>query len=172
MELEYKGYNIAILHDEDSSPKDFDNFGHILTSDNRYWTPDITDKTQFNEERIRPGTVYLPVYILVHSGTTVSTKPFNDPWDSAQVGFIYATTEEVRKEFDGDRDKALAALESTIKLWNQYLQGDVHCYVVTDSKGEQIDSCGGIYGEDQAVEEAKQAIDYLEKSEGGESVVE
>lgn len=33
--------------------------------------------------------VILPVYMLDHSIQTISTKPFADPWDSGQIGWIY-----------------------------------------------------------------------------------
>jgi len=36
-----------------------------------------------------PEIVLLPLYLLDHSGLSISTSDFCDPWDSAQVGWIY-----------------------------------------------------------------------------------
>jgi len=33
--------------------------------------------------------VILPLYLYDHSGITISTTPFNCPFDSGQIGFIY-----------------------------------------------------------------------------------
>jgi hypothetical protein len=41
--------------------------------------------------------VILPVYMLDHGGRSFSTSPFTCPWDSGQVGFIFATREDVKQ---------------------------------------------------------------------------
>lgn len=40
----------------------------------------------------------LPLYLFDHSGLTISTSDFNDPWDSGQVGYIYLDKETAMKE--------------------------------------------------------------------------
>ena len=41
--------------------------------------------------------VILPLYLYDHSGITISTGPFSCPWDSGQVGWIYAPKDTFRK---------------------------------------------------------------------------
>jgi ribosomal protein S27AE len=47
--------------------------------------------------------VVLRVYMLSHGGETFNTTGFSCPWDSGQVGFIFASKEAVRKEYSVKR---------------------------------------------------------------------
>ena len=40
--------------------------------------------------------VIVPLYVLDHSGVVFRTTPFCDPWDSGQIGWVYATDETIR----------------------------------------------------------------------------
>lgn len=42
--------------------------------------------------------VLLPLYLYDHSGITMKTSGFSCPWDSGQVGFIYASKDTFKKE--------------------------------------------------------------------------
>ena len=39
-------------------------------------------------------------------------------------------------------------LRGEVKVYDQYLQGDVYGYVIEDADGEEIDSSWGYYGDD------------------------
>jgi hypothetical protein len=100
--------------------------------------------------------VWLPVYALIHSGIWLSTtKNFNGytcKWDTSFAGVIYAEDEAIIKEF-GDlsvrsRGKAIAAFESEIKTYEQFIQGDVYGFSTLDTDGAAIESCGGFFGSD------------------------
>jgi hypothetical protein len=41
------------------------------------------------------GGVILPVYLLDHSGITISTSKFSNAWDSGLYGVIYATGDDI-----------------------------------------------------------------------------
>lgn len=43
--------------------------------------------------------IVLRVYMFSHSGETFNTTGFDCPWDSGQVGFIFALKEAVREEY-------------------------------------------------------------------------
>lgn len=110
--------------------------------------------------------VILDLYLYDHSGLTMSTSPFSCPWDSGQVGFIYATKEDIRKEYNVRRisaktlKKAISVLESEVKMYSQFLQGDVWGYLV--EKGDEfVDGCWGFYGHDYCLSEAKNIVDHL-----------
>lgn len=45
-----------------------------------------------------PHIIILPLYLYDHSGITMRTSKFSCPWDSGQVGWIYATKDTLRKE--------------------------------------------------------------------------
>ncbi len=115
------------------------------------------------KELIGPRDVVLPLYLYDHSGLTIRTYAFNDSWDSGLVGFIVATAEAIRKEWDVRRisaklrAKARDILVQEVKTYDQYLQGEVYGYVV-ERDGEHVDSCWGFYGLHYCISEAEAAI--------------
>ena len=98
-------------------------------------------------ELIRDYSVILPLYLYDHSGITMNTAGFSCPWDSGQVGWIYATHEDVRKEYGSlDLDRAESLLKSEVESYDHYLTGQ--CYGFKLYKGEnEIDSCWGFLGD-------------------------
>ncbi len=109
----------------------------------------------------KQNNIILPVYIYEHSGITISTSPFNDRWDSGQLGWIYASHEKVVEEY-GDLSEesikqATEYLKNEIEILDQYCTGSVykftlynlveceHCKHVDEV---EVDSCGGFYGYD------------------------
>lgn len=115
------------------------------------------------------GVEILNLYLYDHSGITMRTSRFSDPWDSGQVGVIFLTHETVRKEWresSGELtdeqvvEKALACLEAEVETYDQYLTGDIYGFVVVDSEGETLDSCWGFYGMKVAEEDAKSTAEY------------
>ena len=98
----------------------------------------------------------LPLYLYDHSGITMNTGGFSCPWDSGQVGYIYVTKEKVREEFKVKvvspklRAKVYKILEQEVKVYDDYLTGNVWGYIIKDHNGNEIDdgSCWGFYGDD------------------------
>lgn len=108
-----------------------------------------------------------------HSGITISTSsryPYNDPWDSYCIGFIYVTKKTVFKECgsiteENWKDRADEYLEGEVEIYDQYLRGDAygfkliktvtvqekcpHCgEVIREYEDEEeVDSCWGFYGD-------------------------
>lgn len=119
------------------------------------------------EEVIDRDIIQLSLYLYDHSGITMSTSGFSCPWDSGQVGYIYMTLEQARKEWSGTdaeiRAKALACLEAEVKVYDDYLTGEVYGYVIEDDDGEEIDSCWGFYGEEDCEQSGQAALEYLTK---------
>lgn len=102
----------------------------------------------------------LPLYLLDHSELSMSTGSFGDPWDSGQVGWIYMSKEEAKKEHLSD---PLATLRSEVAEYDQYLTGDVWGYTITDGGGHHLDSCWGFYGFDNCKEEATESAQAIAK---------
>lgn len=111
------------------------------------------------------GVVILPIYMYDHSGITINTSPFSCPWDSGQIGYIFTPIEKVIEAFGNDEVqslvRAMAWLESEVREYDQYLQGDVWGYTVEDGDGEHVDSCWGFYGEEVCRQEGKDVLTSL-----------
>lgn len=166
--FKHAGFEIRIEHDTDlESPREaWDNAGTMVCFHRKYILGDKDHGfsspegfREWAEEPEQSDLLILPLYLYDHSGITISTGRFNDPWDSGQVGWIYMTPETLQKEFHGDREKGLSCLKSEVDSYDQYLRGDVYWYAILDSDGDTIDSCGGMYGYDYCVTEAKQAAE-------------
>lgn len=110
----------------------------------------VSNLTEWVLER---SFIMLPVYKYEHSGVMISTSPFSCPWDSGQVGFIYVSISDVNEEMGGDKELAKKQLETEIKAFSQYLEGDVYGFVVEEydeesDEWDEVDSCWGFYGSD------------------------
>lgn len=120
--------------------EDCENLGKMVCFHKRYRLGDSgnpIDPSWFNSwremeeyiDRKLNAMVILPVYMYDHSGITISTKPYDCPWDSGQLGFIYATRDDIVKWFERKRwSKTLyelteKILEQEVEEYDRYLQG-------------------------------------------------
>lgn len=170
------GFQISIHYDEDrESPREWDNLGTMVCWHRRSNLGDRTVRSQDFKDMEGlvasfKARVLLPLYLYEHGGMTMRTYPFDDPWDSGQVGWIYTTTERTRKEY-GEcitmeiEDNIKAVLRAEVEIYDQYLAGDVYGYQVTDPQGKEVESCWGFYGLDYAREQAREAAEYLAREE-------
>lgn len=175
-----------IYYDElnDQNPREFFDYGlsrmvcmhrnyhlgdeQLRQSDYDSW--DDVEKYLVDE---RKAKVILPLYLYDHSGLSMSVGPFNDRWDSGQVGFIYADEDKCIKEFGKDYkySDVKNILRAEVEVYDLYLSGQVYGYKIFEKKhivdrcphcneilneydeDEEIDSCWGFFGMD-AVREA------------------
>lgn len=74
----------------------------------------------------------LPLYLYDHSGITMNTTGFSCPWDSGQVGWIYASKEDALREFGGKsftaatRKKAEDCMRGEVECYDSYLRGEAY----------------------------------------------
>ena len=184
-EEEYKGHTIKIFSDDHGeSPREWDNLGTMVCFHGRY---DLGDKHDFATPvelivfQDRKDVIYLPLYLYDHSGITMNTTGFSCPWDSGQVGIIYITYDQIRKEMvmpKGNKYRPIKnitknvykyvidRLRGEVKTYDDYLRGNVYGFSV-EKDGEDVDSCWGFLGEYDdpeysALNEAKSVIDFIE----------
>jgi len=98
--------------------------------------------------------IMLPLYLYDHSGITMRTHSFNDRWDSGQVGYIYVSIADAKKEWGwkrltkARREKLEEHLRLEVKTYDQFLTGSVYGYQIVDEDDEVLDSCWGFFGYD------------------------
>jgi len=165
-----EGYTVKYLIREydPESPRNWDNLGNMLCFHKRYNLGDDTDlnSDMFNgwEEvesyliKEKKAVVILPLFLYDHSGISMRTyrHGHHAAWDCGQVGFIYATEEDIKKEYNVKRitkkikDKVTNILEAEIDTYDKYLQGDIYCLVkeTYNENKENInyDTLRGFYG--------------------------
>jgi len=111
--------------------------------------------------------VILPLGLYDHSGISMyvgsQPSPF-DPggWDSGQVGWIYVSAEKARKEFGRKwRKRAEECLRAEVKVYDDFITGNVWGFVVEGADGECVDSCWGFVGDvEYAFAEGKSSAEY------------
>ena len=149
-------YNLGDKHDYNN----YRHFVHALSGlyeneDTYYLTDDQITRCQ---ETVYKENVILPLYLYDHSGITMNTSGYACQWDSGQVGYIYVSLEQVRKEYSAKRvSKKLRAriekyLTGEVESYDCYLTGDVLGFSIVrnDDDGDEIDvdSCWGYFGSD------------------------
>jgi len=154
---------LKIVRDPDpESPREWDNLGTMVCWHDRYKLGDEQPKgsPQGWREELTEPVIILPLYLYDHSGITMSTGAFSCPWDSGQVGYIYITLEDVRKEYKVKRvspqlrKRVEGYLRNEVETYDMYLRGDVWGYQTEELCGEcgqekdVVDSCWGFFGDD------------------------
>lgn len=174
-------YKVVVVQDEypENPRTSWDNLGKMICFHKRY---DLGDKHDYKSgdynswdeveksiTRNEDVCVILPLYLYDHSGITMKTSSFNDRWDSGQVGFIYVSKKDVRKEYNVKRitkeirDKVTKILEGEVDTYDKYISGEVFGFKVLDEDGEVIDSCWGYYDEDECMNEGLSNVPEEEK---------
>lgn len=127
----------------DFDPSDFRNFGELADA--------IYAK--------HCAVLVLPVYLMDHSGLSLSVSDFRDRWDSGQLGVIWLPREGLadigyKIASKGALAKAEDLLKSEVAVQDAYVSGSVfgwESYALVErdgepAKGEFLDSCWGYYG--------------------------
>jgi len=182
--ITYRGLEIEIVVDKyPEDPREWDNLGTMLTRHRDYNLGDaIIPESYYNdhlgqdihiedmetlsdyiEQEYGEIAIIKPLYLLDHSGLWLSTSRFmSDPggWDTSHIGVIFATKEDLRKEYRVKRitksilDRANGVLNNEVEVYGKYISGDIMGWV-TDN-----DSCWGYYDYDSVISDAKESIDY------------
>lgn len=163
------GLTVTIRQDEDPiNPVEDDfNFGTMICNHNRYKLGNeqfsINDYENWDDlakhlRKERGAAIVLPLGLYEHSGITMYVGSSHDSWDGGQVGFIYATREQVANEFNDDMEAAEKCLRGEVENYDQYLTGDVYGYIVTYPDGTE-DSCWNFFGLETAKEAANEIAD-------------
>ena len=110
----------------------------------------------------------LEVYAYVHSDAMIATSktgnPFSCKFDSGLSGIAYMTREDAMKNFGKEGDMRLTSnikgaaekyIESVVRTFSAYLEGDVWDIVIYDDEDNVVDSCGGYVGSRFAEEQAQ-----------------
>ena len=84
-----------------------------------------------------PTFVILPLYLYDHSGISISTHSFNDPWDSGQIGWTYATPEEVYAY--AYVEDVRATLLRHVEEYDCWLQNGTSGFELYENSGMKLD---------------------------------
>lgn len=184
--IQYRGYTIKIEQDDfPMNPrKDWDHGttiysrSKLIENESDYlFSYDGPDMLESKKELLFNVPMYaiLPLYCAEgrHNIYSISTE-FEV---SRQIGWIYITQDDFHKMFYSSitefqqahpgksiGDYCRDILKSSIEVYEQYLNGEVYHYMIEDSNGVHVNSCGGWYGDDfdksGIIKEAEAVIDH------------
>lgn len=122
-----------------------------------------------------PFAFWIPLYMLDHSGVRISTRPFNDPWDSGCCGFVGVLKEDIENQYgdlsDASVSCARAVMLEEVKIIDALFRGEVYSYAIDQfehcescgkSGWELIDACGGFVGNPKLVHD--RAVECLKEN--------
>jgi len=161
----YKGFKIQIVPDLDPmNPRtEFDNVGTMICFHRKYNLGDEheyrhEDYSGWNELEAQiakdfgKNLLILPLYLMDHSGLSISTSPFSCRWDSGQIGFIVCSLKKAKEEWGmkGQLTKGWDGLanftlndDGTYRTLReaaiQYLEGEVKEYDARNSIDHHIE---------------------------------
>jgi hypothetical protein len=158
---QYMGYTVKMEPDQEpANPRqEFDHFGTLVCWHPKYKLGDFNGP---DWHEMPDAPVVMPVYLYDHSGLRMKTYPFYDPWDSGQVGWIYASRDDIISEYGEVSDEAVEKVKQLligeIEEMDQYLAGEVYCIAIKAEDGELLDSVCGVFGYEYACDLAKQMV--------------
>lgn len=140
-------------------------FGTILYTSSRYELGDERVSGEEIDEKLKdPSVIALPVFAYIHGSVALNTTGFNDRFDSGQSGCIFVSKEDIRRIWKikritaAQRASVEEMLRNEIKIYSQYLAGEVYGYRIFDDQNEEIEACWGFYGMETAKQEAEEAM--------------
>jgi hypothetical protein len=166
--MKYKlanGHTVELeIEESPYNPREDDNMTVIVSFHRRYSLNDKHDykQTDYNNwgelakaiVRKEKPAIIKPLYMYEHSGITIKTSPYDCPWDSGQIGFVFITSAKARKEYNWKKitknrvtflDKML---ETEIDIFRKYFENDIWYFNEYDENGNECNSCGNFYGND------------------------
>ena len=184
---ENKSFKLEVVQDENpESPRDWDNLGKMICWNKRYNllgdNHDFSNIESFNQFIKENKCFVMPIFMYDHSGISLSLSresPYNDIWDAGQLGFIYVTYEDIKKEYKVKSiskkilEKVKEVFKNEIEVYNKYLNGEVYGFILSKKikckccqnvEYKHIDSCWGFYD----IKDIKDNLDkkYIKLFEG------
>lgn len=169
--IKRKGYTLEITQAEMADPRECDDMllGKMICFHRRYNLGDKHDFKepydfqQFIENNKKEIYCILPLYLLDHSGLSMSTTSFNDPWDSGQVGYIYCTKKDVEESGlnpETDYPEVEEMLKEEVKQYDKWLTGDPPYfeYIITDENDNIVENRSFF-----ALNDFKEMLDEMKK---------
>lgn len=185
---------LKIFYDLDAeNPREWDNLTKMCLNHRRY-NFENTLNINFDDfgswEEVKDylinehnALIIKPISMYEHGGIVLYLDSVLSGWDSGQLGFIFVTREDIKREYGKVTKETIKKAEKVLKaefeVYKNYVEGDIFSYILYEEvkvkitkeyKNEKttteekelknIDSCGGFYGE-EGIKEIKIETDFI-----------
>ena len=150
-------YKLVIAHDEFAeSPREYCNqFKLAFVGKFSAYNDEVKEDELDDLMRdIKSGELLaFPVYCYEHGGVAFNLSGFHCPWDSGQIGFMYASKLGIYNDYDVKRispklkEKLRKNAEAELQELEDYVMGNTFLYELYKDE-EELDSCAGFLGYD------------------------
>lgn len=109
------------------------------------------------------------LYLMDHSGISISMSDFRDCWDSGRVGYIYISKTKAKQDLNVSRftkkqiKRVYEAFNRSVKCYDDYLRGYVYGYNIVDKDEAVEEACYGFSGYDLLTNGILDTIDQKDK---------
>jgi hypothetical protein len=146
------------------SPRTFSDHYTKIFSGHRSVKGDVQANGEYNSlhaeylARCGKDNIELPIYLYEHSGIALNTTGFNCRWDSGQLGYIFVSKSDIRKEFGWKKltheriERIKTYMRNEVEVLGQWLNGEVYYYRVVDEDGETIDALSYLFNKEDIIE--------------------
>lgn len=157
-------------------PRNWDNFGRMVCYHGKYNLGDshnFRDKDYNSWDEIRAsieeagGVLILPLGLYDHSGISMYIGTSHDRWDGGQVGFIYCTDEDLKRE-GITLETAESLLRAEVKQYDAYLTGSIYhwgveqkvpaCSCGETTQWDSVETNGCYMDRDEAIKDMKECL--------------
>lgn len=157
-------------------PRNWDPMGTMVCFHGKYNlgdSHDFRDRDYNSWDEIRGaieeagGVLILPLGLYDHSGITMYIGDSHDRWDGGQVGFIYCTEEDLKRE-GITLETAESILRDEVKHYDAYLTGNIYhwgveqkvpaCSCGETEDWESVETNGGYYDRADAERDMKSCL--------------
>lgn len=167
--FENEKFSLEIVYDScEESPREFSEYDTKMICFHKRYS--IGDKHDYNandfsswEEleahiiKKENAIAFLPIYMYEHGGVTISSKDFNDRWDSGRIGIILISVENAKERYGIKRmskrwkdtiiDVLTKTLQAEIEEYDKYLTGECYGYKLYNEETGEEDQLFGFYGD-------------------------
>ena len=125
--------------------------------------------------------IFMPLYLMDHSGISISASDFGDRWDSGQVGWIFTSKEKAESlGVEWDEKKIRESMTAEVETYNKFLTGEIYGIIIDkfdpwdadrpedggDEDFAEIESCWGFYEAEDMAGFVRDTIGEFEPYEG------
>lgn len=161
---EFHQFYITSSHEEQVA---HDKWVEEMDSGWDYERQEVDETSALLAKFIEEHVVALPLMMYEHGNIHIYVGDSGCRWDSGPLGVIFKIIGE-----EETRQTVKELLHSEVKIYSQYVSGEVYRFLIFNNEGDCVDSCSGFYGLEYCEEEAKIQLKHISEEHQNQLEIE